>query len=188
MKPITGVIGAYEPRVQLEDGTKQGLVEYIADLAQERAGTGSKRQTFTLQSQYNPSLSYLLSPAGDDWVSVSPGAGGIRRIYVPSLQEMGLDPSLYELEAQASAVALNISVGAVDVNIRALDPANNVVAGSTGTLNTPVSSVEKIVKSDFFKIDGGAAYFVDAQTSNVGGNSYRVNLGRMRITIRAVRK
>lgn len=188
MLPIKGVVGSYEPVVQLTDGKKKGVVQYVAELAAERAGTGSKRQTFTLQSQYNPSLSYLLSPTGDDWVSVAPGAGGARRIYVPSLEEMGLSPALYELEAQVSAVVLNISVGAVDVNIRALGPASNVVAGSTGTLNATVGGVEKIAKSDFFNITGGAAYFVDAQTNNVGSNSYRVNLGRMRITARAVRK
>lgn len=177
------VNGGYISQVQLSNGKVVGLIDYIKSLRI----ASSKQVTLAIHTQYAPAPSYIFTLAGEAWISTNPGASGIRSVYVPTLEELGLDGN-YTLEAMAVVEAADPNGSGGPLDIRVLDLSDNsVVPGSEGTGNLSGSALDAAVKSGFFPITGGKPYFVDARKRNVN-NTFLANLGRYRLYVRAALK
>ncbi|WP_282783119.1 hypothetical protein [Phaeodactylibacter xiamenensis] len=184
MQGIKQIQGSYEPRVQLDNGNVVGLVDYLKTLRAEIAG----QTTLALHTQYAPVPSYIFTLSGEAWFSTNPGNGGIRSLYVPTLEELGLDTASYDLEAMAVVEAADPNATSDPLDIRVLDLSDNsVVTGSEGTGNLSGSSLDAAIKTEYFTITGGKSYFVDARKRNVN-ETFLASLGRYRLYIRAVAK
>jgi hypothetical protein len=121
-------------------------------------------------------------------VSDVPGASGIRPLYVPSLEELGLDGESYELEAMAVVEASDPNGTNGRIEARVLDlSTNRTVIGSTGSGNLSGSALDAAIKTPYFPIEGGKAYFVDARKMDVN-STLAASLGRNRLYVRAKAK
>lgn len=184
MQAIKTIKGSGEPQVQLTKGKVVGLVDYVITLRSEIA----QQKTVALHTQYATVPSYVFAPAGEAWFSDSPGASGIRPLYVPSLEELGLDEESYELEAMAVVEASDPNGTNDPIEVRALDlSTNTAVTGSTGSGNLSGSALDAAIKTPYFPIEGGKAYFVDARKMNING-ALAASLGRNRLYVRAKAK
>ncbi|WP_421947089.1 hypothetical protein [Phaeodactylibacter xiamenensis] len=175
--------GGYISQVQLSNGKVASLIDYIKALG----AAAGKQMALAIHTQYAPAPSYIFTLAGEAWISTNPGVSGIRGVYVPTLEELGLDGN-YTLEAMAVVEAADPNGSGDPLDIRVLDLSDNsVVAGSEGTGNLSGSALDAAVKSGFFPVTGGKTYFVDARKRNVN-NTFLANLGRYRLYVRAALK
>lgn len=175
--------GGYISQVQLSNGKVVSLIDYIKALG----AAAGKQMALAIHTQYAPAPSYIFTLAGEAWISTNPGTSGIRGVYVPTLEELGLDGN-YTLEAMAVVEAADPNGSGDPLDIRVLDLSDNsVVAGSEGTGNLSGSALDAAVKSGFFPVTGGKTYFVDARKRNVN-NTFLANLGRYRLYVRAALK
>ena len=180
--------GAYEQFVQLQDGTLKSLAEYVKDMAGSMLAPGAVKLSVHAEVLYHPLLSSVNSPAGEAWVFESSPAGGIKTLYVPTLEQLGADPEAYKLQAKASVVALDFNATSDNVSVRVIDVAKSTaVAGSaaTGALNG--ANAEQQVETGFFDITPGLAYFVDARKHDDYSN-LAAAFARQELLIRVVKK
>ena len=180
--------GAYETLVQLEDGNQVPLAEYVREMEAALLSPGAVTLSFQAEVLYHPLLSSVLSPASEAWMFDSSPAGGIKTIYVPTLEQLGADPAQYKLQAQASVVAYDQNATSDNVSVRLVDMSkSSVVAGSTGTGALNGQNLQQRISSGFFDITPGRAYFVDAKKHNDNDNSAAA-FGQQELLIRVVKK
>jgi hypothetical protein len=181
MSNIKSIVrGAYDPQVELEDGKVISLTSYINDLAI----TSQKKVTLSINGKSHPVLTYVNSREGEAWYTDSPDlAVGIQTLYVPTLAELGLPPGTV-LQAQAQMIVTDQNATADPVDIRVIDiETGDVVIGSEGTATASGSISEVEVKSDFFTIQPGKSYTVDARKRDVA-EAFFVSFGRFRLLVR----
>ena len=180
--------GAYEQYVQLEDGTMKSLAEYVKEFESQVLAPGTVMLSVHAEVLYHPLLSSISSPAAEAWALESSPAGGIKAIYVPTLEQLGADPEQYKLQAKAAVVALDFNATSDNVSIRVIDLSKTTpVAGSsaTGALNGENS--EQQIESEFFDITPGLAYFVDAR-KHTDNSALAAAFARQELLIRVVKK
>lgn len=184
------VVGAYVPLLVLEDGTTMSAVEYIAGLADNMLDANSINPML-LGTRYNPVLSSQLTHSGEGWFSDTPTvATGIRSIYVPTLSEMGLADTLYELEAQTQLYAADANDTENPVDTRLIEvPTLAVVSGSDGSGVLPGSAAGEVVfkSDDFFTVEGGKHYAVDFKQTHINA-TFLFSVGRFALLIRVKKK
>ena len=180
--------GAYEQFVQLQDGTLKSLAQYVKEMAQETSAPGAVMLSVNAEVLYHPLLSTVTSPASEAWVYESSPAGGIKAIYVPTLEQLGANPEQYKLQAKATLVALDFNATSDNVSVRVIDLSKATpVAGSSATGPMNGENAEQQIESDFFDITPGLAYFVDARKHN-DNSALAAAFARQELLIRVVKK
>ena len=180
--------GAYEQFVQLEDGTLKSLAQYVKELDSEILAPGAVMLSVHAEVLYHPLLSTVTSPAGEAWVYESSPAGGIKAIYVPTLEQLGADSAQYKLQAKAAVVALDFNATSDNVSVRVIDLSKTTsVAGSAATAALNGENAEQQIESGFFDITPGLAYFVDARKHN-DNSALAAAFARQELLIRVVKK
>lgn len=174
--------------MRLEDGSYKNLAEYIKDMEAELLAPGTVMISINAEALYHPVLSSVNSPASDGWLYESSPAGGIKTLYVPTLEMLGANPLQYKLQARATVVALDVNATEDNVSVRVIRISDSTtVAGSTATGALNGENVEQAVQTGFFDITPGLAYFVDARKLDDNSTSPAA-LARQELFIQVVKK
>ena len=182
------LFGGYEPVVHLDNGKYQNLGVHLKELDAAISTPGAVMASLLLQGLYHPLLSSVNSPASEGWFYDSSPAGGLKLLYVPTLEELGYDPAQYKLQAKAAAVCFDQNATADNVSVRVIDISkDSTVPGSatTGSLNG--LNAQQKIETEFFDITPGLAYLVDARKLDVNSN-LAAAFSRQELLIRVVRK
>jgi len=176
--------GAYSPQVRLADGRSMSLADYCEKYIVNDT-PGAVADFWVLENFYGTSLAQ--TPASEGWMSAA-GAVYYRGLFVPSLQDLGIDPNKYKVEVSAAAVVRDALGTADPVDIRLLSvPANTEISGAGATLVVSGEAKEEIVQGDWVEVPTNAQYFVDIRKRNVGGIQ-TVQARRQLLFMRLVRR
>lgn len=153
--------GAYTTKFTV-DGQERNLVQHLNDLAAAAAGGGSG-----VVDTVTVSNSVAEAAKSSNAFTFNSGNPPARRLYVPTLQELGYPSEGYALQAMVIA-HLRSDAPPTEVVVRLSDDKGDTVPGSDVTDSVTASAVDVIIKSDVFSITGGANYAVDFRLTTNG--------------------
>ncbi len=144
--------GAYEIKVTA-GGQEKSLVEHLNDLA-TASGAAGVVDVFTISN------SVAESPKSSNQFTYSGASLPARRLYVPSLAELGYDGPGYTLQGMVIA-HLRTDDAPTEVEVRLVDDKGDAVPDSDFLDEVLEESVDYVAKSFIFDLTGGAAYAID---------------------------
>lgn len=151
--------GAYEIKVTA-GGQEKTLVEYLNDLA-VAGGTAGVVDVITVSN------SVAEAPKTSDQYNFSPSALPARRLYVPSLAELGYPGPGYELQGVVIA-HLRTDNAPTEVQIRLVDDKGETVPDFEFLDEVLEENVDYVAQSGVFELTGGAAYAIDFRLTTNG--------------------
>ena len=165
MQPITNVqSGAYESTLTLEDGSQQGLAEYVKDL--NNTIVPAKDAVVDALHINEGSAS---AAQDQDTFLFSPGTPPAKVLFVPTLANLGYDPGTHKLQALFIA-NVRTNNPDKDVQLRLVDASGNEVAGSTTDATVMNDTTDQVVTSNSVDITPGQAYAIDIRLITAAGS------------------
>lgn len=163
------IAGSYEPIVQLTDGKKQGLVDYVKSLAGETVGNvGDVVDAIHISDSV---ASSAVTAATFAFSKASPPA---KVLHFPTLEELGFDSADYEMKALLIANCRTNNPDK-DVQLRVVNSAGEEVTGSVQDATLNNDTADQIVKTATpFSVTPGGAYAIDIRLITAGGGDNAV--------------
>lgn len=145
--------GSYDPIVQLDDGSKKFLSDLVTEIYNQDASVAGVKENLT--------KSYTRTVTNDtDAYLYSTGSTPDGLLEVPTLAELGFTGSGWRIDVLAFA-SMRAATAPQAVEVRLVDAAGNLVAGSVNTGSVASTSKDTLIKTTKAAVTGGTKVAFD---------------------------